>query len=414
MAAAPRLRGRQAALEQLAEKQLAAGVGGGGGFLSPPGPAGGGGGFSGSFGAAASSASPGPGGGIIGLALERSTFAERVADVKDNVERARQDYRNKTTQALGSRPTEGKSAVTAAMHSKFADLEAMWGEVMDYTKIDPWSSATPGVKAAASGLARNKVKLDKEVDDIIDDLWDGVSSGKARQMTGAMRDNAMRDALEARGFAGQPLSPSRQAAGGYDSYAPPGAGGFDSSGMGLALQMPTQMSQQQMAPQQMGQQQIVDFAPPPAGAQDFETRRQLEIMRQDILRLEEQVLLAVEAEEAELPPPPPLVQKHPSGMKSLQAACDYEDMVYRIQTSACGSEGDCGGTLCNSIDDPNMPLIMPPKGGMNVRKQIEALQKEAQELKEATVHEFGGPAARARMADMQRDMKKSIRTKRTH
>merc|ERR1719316_765329 len=148
--------------------------------------------------------------------------------------------------------------------------------------------------------------------------------------------------------------------------------------MGLALELPERGPGHIPAPtNQMDdlfqtQQQAVSFQPPPAGAQDFETRRQLEIMRQDIMRLEGQVLAAVEAEENELPPPPPLMEKHPAGLKALQQAADYDDMVYRIKTREVGAEGDSGGTLCNSVHDPNMKLIMPPKGGMNVRQQIEA------------------------------------------
>jgi len=125
------------------------------------------------------------------------------------------------------------------------------------------------------------------------------------------------------------------------------------------------------------------------------------------LRLEEAVLQAVEAEEAELPPPPPLIQKHPAGIASLNKAAAYEDMVYRIKSSVVGAEPDSGGTPCNSVDDPNIPLIMPPRGGMNVRKQLEALMKETQELKEATVQEVGGEAAARRMQQMQASVKNS-------
>jgi len=165
--------------------------------------------------------------------------------------------------------------------------------------------------------------------------------------------------------------------------------------------------------QQQQQGKMVQFMdPPPEGAQDFETRRQLEIMRQDILRLEEQVLLAVEAEEAELPPPPPLMHMQPAGITAMTKAAYYEDVVQQIKEAHIGAEGDSGGTMCGSVDDPSIPLIMPPRGGMKVRAQIEALQRDAEQLKEITVHEFGGPAARQRMADMQKEMKKAIRSKR--
>jgi len=314
------------------------------------------------------------------------------------------------------------------MHSKFADLEAMWGEVMDYTKIDPFSTATPGVKAAASGLARNRSKLDKEVDTILDDLWDGVSSGQARQMTVARKDEVLRKVLVARGTNGMPLSPTRRGDGGYDAYGQPGAQQDPQSpGMGGALVLPTTRDRREQQMDQQIQQQMADFggvlAPPPAGSQDFETRRQLEIMRQDIMRLEGQVLLAVEAEEAELPPPPPLMKKPPAMFKAMQKAADFEEIAYRIQTSVVGQEPDSGGTPCNSVDDPSIPLIMPtrgglkianqlPAGGLKIANQLVALQKETNELKEAAVYEFGGPAARARMEEIQKEMKKDIRTKR--
>jgi hypothetical protein len=153
--------------------------------------------------------------------------------------------------------------------------------------------------------------------------------------------------------------------------------------------------------------QLDGYAPPPAGAQDYETRRQLEILRNEIARLEDQVMQAVEAEEEELPPPPPLVQKNPAGLSSFNRAAAYADIVNRIKISDVGFEPDSGGTPCNSVDDPHIPLIMPPKGGLRIRQQIEHLQKEFQELKEATVEEIGGEAAARRMREVQDSVKKA-------
>lgn len=339
-----------------------------------------------------------------GAGAERVTFAERVGDVKHNVERARAEYRSRAAGALGAPPSSGPSVILASSHQRFSDLEAAWGEVMDYTKIDPFSTATPGVNAASAALSRNRRGLDEQVDNIIADLWDGVSSGQARTMTDSRKDDMMQEILRVPG--GMQLSPKR---GGFDQrqgYAP-GMGGdpYSAAGLGLALQLPSPGRPEPQAWPQDRQQ--LEAYPPPAGAQDFETRRQLEILRGDIMRLEEQVMVAVEAEESELPPPPPLVQKHAGGLACMNRASAYEDIVRRIKISEVGCEGDSGGTSCNSIDDPSVPLMMPPKGGMKIRQQLEALQRECQELKETAVQEVGGESAARRMREMQESVKKT-------
>jgi hypothetical protein len=265
--------------------------------------------------------------------------------------------------------------------------------------MDPFTTEPQRVKATSAALARNHRGLDNEVDAIIADLWDGVSSGQARSMNDHRKDALMEDILSRPGFG--PLSPQRQQ---FASQGPPSGAmamlGPPSPGPGLAMHMPSQQP-----PQAIPQQQQLEVYPPPAGAQDYETRRQLEMMRADILRLEEQVLQAVEAEEGDLPPPPPLIQKNPSGIQAFNKAVAYEEIVDRIQRSVVGAEPDVGGTPCNSVDDPNVPMMMPPKGGMKIRQQIEALQKECQELREATVQEVGGEAAARRMREMQQSVK---------
>jgi len=130
-------------------------------------------------------------------------------------------------------------------------------------------------------------------------------------------------------------------------------------------------------------------------------------LRNEIARLEEQVMQAVEAEEDELPPPPPLIQKNPAGLSSYNRAMAYDDIVTRIKISDVGFEPDSGGTPCNSVDDPHIPLMMPPKGGLRIRHQIEHLQKEYQELKEGVIEEIGGEAAARRMREVQDSVKKS-------
>lgn len=419
MLAAPKKRGRQAAMEQLAEKQMASA-----GAASPGGPpvasfAVGGGMASSAAAAKAAPGAKGAGAAAPG-ALARTTFAERVADVKDNVERARAEYRSKAVSALGSTPGAGKSAVTAGIHNKFSELEAKWGEVMDYTKIDPWSTATPGVNAAALNLARNPYKLDQELSAVVEDLWDGVSAGAHKSSTEEQKDRIMRSTMAAQGTMGGRLSPG--APGGYGGG--PGQvsfGGTDyldaqlrtpGGGMGLAIQMPAHAAEKMAQQQMMAQPPQQAYSQPPAGAQDFETRRQLEIMRNEILRLEDQVLAAVEQEEADLPPPPPLVAKNPAGLAALTKAWEYDDMVDRIKVSVYGAEPSTGETACNSVDNPSVPLIKPPVGGMGIRKCVSKLEQETKELREMTIHEFGGEAARTRMKDMQREMKADLRKKR--
>jgi len=373
------LRGREAALAGLREKQQAAA--GGAGVLSPP--------YGGApaFGAASSSSTaPGAGDAFsmparAGAGIERSTFAERVGDVKDGVDKAREKWEKHRDGALGA---GGTAAGAGGLHQKFAHLQAQWGGVMDMTGIDAFSGGPRNVNAASASLSRNKRDLDQQADLIIADLWDGVTSGQNRSMTDERKDAMMQQILQAPG--GMPLSPTkRQEPGGY---APHGGGGRDD--FALAVQVPYP---------EAGQMEM--YAAPPAGAQDFETRRQLEILRGEMLRLEEQVLQAVEAEEQELPPPPPLVEKHRAGLRSLNRAAEYEDIYRRIKSSVVGCEADSGGTPCNSVDDPSVPLMMPPRGGMKIRQQIEALQKETQELKEAAVQEIGGEAAARRMREMQ-------------
>jgi len=237
-------------------------------------------------------------------------------------------------------------------------------------------------------------------------------------MTDAKKDNMMQKILSAPGVPGpmqlSPKSHGRQHGGGYDQHGVPSGGGYDhwpqpgppdvARGYNqMAIQLPSPDRRQEYA----GPDQMAMYAPPPAGAQDYETRRQLEMMREDILALEEQVLQAVEAEEAELPPPPPLIQKGHSGLKALNQAAHFDEIVQRIKGSAVGAEPDSGGTPCNSVDDPSVPFIMPSRNSMKIRQQLELLQKETQELKEAAVVEVGGQSAGRRHAEMKTNIKKS-------
>jgi hypothetical protein len=400
--AAPKKRGRQAALEQLSEKQATFGTGlGGAGLLSPQ--PGGGSPFPAAFGATA------PSGGIStsnagrDLQQERMTFAERVGDVKQGVERARAEYRSKVAGALGAQPSAGPSPAINAMHSRFSDLEAAWGEVMDYANIDPFSTSTPGVNAASLALSRNRGGLENQLNAVIADLWDGVSAGQHRSMTDFRKDNMMQQILSAPGNQGRPLSPNRHPQLMFPQQAnssmAPGAEPL-SPGLGLSLQLPDPHRNAPPAEPWQDEYAKDSVYPPPVGAQDFETRRQLEIMRQDILRLEDAVLQAVEAEEANLPPPPPLIQK--GGLiahknNSMKKADAYEEIFQRISHSVVGAEPDIGGTPCNSVDNPNIAVMMPPRGGINIRKQIEALTKEANQLQEDTIREFGGEGMARRM-----------------
>eukprot|EP00747_Dinoflagellata_sp_TGD_P164068 gnl/TRDRNA2_/TRDRNA2_183506_c0_seq1.p1 gnl/TRDRNA2_/TRDRNA2_183506_c0~~gnl/TRDRNA2_/TRDRNA2_183506_c0_seq1.p1 ORF type:complete len:442 (-),score=50.28 gnl/TRDRNA2_/TRDRNA2_183506_c0_seq1:29-1285(-) len=280
-------------------------------------------------------------------------------------------------------------------HARFGQINDSWNGFLRQSVSGggPASPSRPALTATSQALARNPESLEREVDAVLSDLWDGIS---ATPPSGARHQNVIHNS-------GQLLHDLRRSGDHGPYIALEGSRQMDRQAETIerrssATQRPSQLAVEARLPSQHDVDSLArragypaEMQPPPSEdgiqkqiAAPTANRKELEQLLAHIDRLEKvmEEQARREEENAPMPPPPPLV-KLPPRLTAQQYAKDFNDIAQRISVAEVGRECDTGGTpqtAHETVGEGKGGVVWPTAasdgGVLDVGREIQRLQVE--------------------------------------